>query len=460
MLFMQIMFGGSFMFAAPIGLPEAKVQFLPNGGASLSQMMNAIEHAQQSIDMTYFILNPCDASVKTIFQLLRQKARTVKIRILLDGWYLSEDMKQYFAEAVADSNIEVKFFNLLKLFSPAGLIRSHQKFLSVDATGANPKLITGGRNLTDQYFSLATDSNWLDQDILVVGEPARKARRAFYELWLSDWSQKWPAIPNYLGPKGFAKIDFMKTCWLPDDRTPRIQAALSRQLKKLNAEFPAVACDEVTFISDSPWDRAVPKQSTQTLLDLITASKKEVNIVNYSYIPAGGLWKALMDLPKRNIRTEVITNKYSDEDKLSEHSLKQIEADIAQLKKTPGVNPANLQFFIRPYIAVPQDVWVQGLGATRHFIHAKSWVFDQTSVFIGSFNIDPRSYHTNGEGGVVVANCPAFAKQVLGYMAKLKKEIAVTSKKDDVPPNKNPSPTITTQLREFFLGTAVGRQFL
>src|SRR5690606_29961747 len=52
-----------------------------------------------------------------------------------------------------------------------------------------------------------------------------------------------------------------------------------------------------------------------------------------------------------------------------------------------------------------------GDGGQWH-LHSKSMVRDHKDVWFGSYNIDPRSYHTNLENGVFVKDCPALAKLI------------------------------------------------
>ncbi len=50
-------------------------------------------------------------------------------------------------------------------------------------------------------------------------------------------------------------------------------------------------------------------------------------------------------------------------------------------------------------------------GSSRASLHGKTFVFDRTSVFIGSLNIDPRSLEQNTEVGVLV-DSPELAAEV------------------------------------------------
>src|SRR5256885_16562979 len=51
------------------------------------------------------------------------------------------------------------------------------------------------------------------------------------------------------------------------------------------------------------------------------------------------------------------------------------------------------------------------IGSSRARLHGKTFVFDRTSVFIGSVNLDPRSLELNTEVGVLV-NSPELASHV------------------------------------------------
>jgi putative cardiolipin synthase len=54
-------------------------------------------------------------------------------------------------------------------------------------------------------------------------------------------------------------------------------------------------------------------------------------------------------------------------------------------------------------------------GTSKAALHTKAIVFDRKSVFIGSFNLDPRSADLNTEAGLYVES-PELAAQVIEYM--------------------------------------------
>jgi putative cardiolipin synthase len=45
-------------------------------------------------------------------------------------------------------------------------------------------------------------------------------------------------------------------------------------------------------------------------------------------------------------------------------------------------------------------------GSSKASLHAKSFIFDRNKVFIGSFNLDPRSHTENSEIGMIMSSPP------------------------------------------------------
>ena len=67
---------------------------------------------------------------------------------------------------------------------------------------------------------------------------------------------------------------------------------------------------------------------------------------------------------------------------------------------------------LRPDSVKISQNWV---GKSKAALHTKALVFDRESVFIGSFNPDPRSASINTEAGLYVES-PELARQVIEYM--------------------------------------------
>jgi putative cardiolipin synthase len=55
-------------------------------------------------------------------------------------------------------------------------------------------------------------------------------------------------------------------------------------------------------------------------------------------------------------------------------------------------------------------------GRSTAALHSKAMAFDREAVFIGSFNLDPRSAVINTEAGLYIES-PALAERLTAYMA-------------------------------------------
>jgi putative cardiolipin synthase len=62
--------------------------------------------------------------------------------------------------------------------------RNHRKLLIVDER----IVITGGRNIANEYFDLHQKYNFLDYDILVQGKIVKDIRQSFYSYWESYYA--------------------------------------------------------------------------------------------------------------------------------------------------------------------------------------------------------------------------------------------------------------------------------
>ena len=112
------------------------------------------------------------------------------------------------------------------------------------------------------------------------------------------------------------------------------------------------------------------------------------------------------ELIDRDVRIRVLTNSLASNDVIAAHAghAKQREALIET-----GVE----LYEYRPDARINRtQSWN---GASKAALHTKAIVFDRESVFIGSYNLDPRSADINTEAGLYVES-PELAAQVIEYM--------------------------------------------
>ena len=107
----------------------------------------------------------------------------------------------------------------------------------------------------------------------------------------------------------------------------------------------------------------------------------------------------------QGVQVDVLTNAYAASD------VPVVHAGYANYRiplLEAGVNLYELKPVAEPTGGRLRDL---GSGSSRASLHAKTFVFDDEHVFIGSFNFDPRSTLLNTEMGLVI-HSPELAREV------------------------------------------------
>jgi putative cardiolipin synthase len=140
-------------------------------------------------------------------------------------------------------------------------------------------------------------------------------------------------------------------------------------------------------------------RSTNQLIDAVKAAKKSVLIQSpYLILPEGGV-ELFAQLVKQGVKIRISTNSLASTDNIpafagySSQRADLLEAGVEIYEFNP--NPA-----IRDELIYPRLVkYGPSFG-----LHAKSMVIDDETLFIGTFNLDPRSTNLNTEVGVLIDN--------------------------------------------------------
>ena len=105
----------------------------------------------------------------------------------------------------------------------------------------------------------------------------------------------------------------------------------------------------------------------------------------------------------------VLTNSLASNDMLPAHS------GYAKTRRRLLENGMEL-YELRPDTDAFRPGWSLLSGQSRAALHTKAMAFDREAVFIGSFNLDPRSAVINTEAGLYIES-PELAERLMAYMA-------------------------------------------
>jgi len=143
------------------------------------------------------------------------------------------------------------------------------------------------------------------------------------------------------------------------------------------------------------------------------ASTQELIVISPYFVPGDALVEYFGKLVERGVRVVVLTYSLAANDVPIVHAgYMRYREDLLQ----GGVELYEFKPTVVPGEAEKRDnVYV---GSSRASLHAKAFAIDKRYMFVGSFNLDPRSIALNTEMGVVF-EAPAYATTLSDAFAKL-----------------------------------------
>ena len=413
---------------------QTGVYVLEDGSGSMVARAWLTEYAEQTIDIQYFIFSTDNVGLIACDYLIRAADRGVKVRIIVDDIMVDADIQDILTFA-SHENITVKIYNpgvnlgrtlfsKLKKFTTdfrTANQRMHNKTFIVDGK----VVITGGRNIADEYFDYDHEYNFRDRDILLLGKVSQTVNTSFEDFWNSDLSIDVNKVVNDLPTNATAKNRFDKLheyACNPENFWPQVRkriANLPSTFKTINDSGKLIWLDDVSFISDVPGKNDTTLGlggggvSTSALIDLVKNAKSSIEIQTPYLITTELAQNLFKDAVQRGVKIRILTNSLASTDNVEAFS--SYQTDRATLLKT-GVRI----FEFRPDAAERTKIMTGELQAELDHkpifgLHAKSMVVDRKITVIGTFNLDPRSANLNTEC-VVIVNSETIAAGVLEGM--------------------------------------------
>src|SRR5436190_2231194 len=400
-------------------------RLMPLGFYSLDARIQLARRARYSLDVQYYLIQD-DRTGRLLMRNLRDAAlRGVRVRLLVDDLYTAGG-DPMFRGLAAFPNVEVRLFNpfccarrnvvsrYVASIGDFGRLnhRMHNKLLVADGAVG----VMGGRNIADEYFTRSATSNFVDLDVLIVGPVVGQLAGIFDVYWNSPQVYPVEAILGESADREEARRSFDH---LVDDGEQMRSVALPPSdilgygpiSDDLDAGRLGLVWGTAFAFADQPGkvmatsaEMARSMSAQMNVMDRVMESKSEVVISSPYLIPGSMGVQAFGDLRKRNVKVTILTNSFAANDVPLAHAgyaryrvdLLRTGIDIYEL------SPTRIQRNER--LMLP--------GASLGRLHAKTAVLDQSMVYIGSVNLDPRSESTNTELGLV-ARCPELAKEVI-----------------------------------------------
>ncbi len=414
---------------------ESGFLLLDRGNEALAWRLFMAESAQSTIDAQYFLWKDDRAGRVFIDALMDAANRGVRVRVLIDD-SMTESDPQYLAKFAALPLTEVRLykpigpdhksfvFRWIDFVADFRLLnrRMHNKLYIVD----DSMVISGGRNIGEEYFEYSAPSVFRSRDLLGVGEIADDSSTAFDQYWNSAWAVPIAMVVKPV-PSAEDGVEFRKKLDAeardPANYPPGFQTIgdLDRAARSLEDGLmwgrSRLLCDSVPGEDGEP---DVPEdeddQVGKSLRRVADQAKEEVIVESAYLILTSQTMEHMRNLRARGLQLRLLTNSLAANNHITAF------VGYRQQRKQQ-IQVASELYEYRPD-AFSQTRLFQQLAPEQpvpHFgLHAKTSVYDRSTVFVGSFNLDPRSMNLNTEIGFLV-ECPelgvAVADSILNDMA-------------------------------------------
>lgn len=391
---------------------ESGYHLIHAGVDGLALRVQMIRKAERTLDLQYFIFRGDETGTLIREELRHAADRGVRVRVLVDdGDTVRGDEK--LLELDGYPNIQVWIFNPFDTRSHNPLARNldfllhrsrldyrmHNKLLVAD----NAVALIGGRNIGNQYFQVDPDSQFADDEVIVVGPMAQTLSHEFDEFWNGDMTV--PAhvlggLPAYRPPTSIPAVHGDGTDYLA-------RIASGEPYRGFLSGASPLTWSDAKLVYDSPDKRYIEQRQergrlmSQAVEQEIGRAQVEALILSPYFVPSNHELALLQRQASRSTTVKVLTNSLEAAPSLAAHS---------------GYGKIRRQLVgagVKLYEVRARLDTVRGSGQTRlvskygnYALHAKLYVFDRQRCFIGSWNYDQRSLRINTEMGLLIDNSP------------------------------------------------------
>ena len=369
--------------------------------------------AEKSIDVQYYIWHYDTTGKLLLHSLLEAANRGVRIRLLLDD--ITTDGKDAIFTALNQhKNIQVRLFNpfanrdlraidMITDFSRINR-RMHNKSFTVD----NQVTIVGGRNVGNEYFDANLTVDFHDFDLLAIGKVVNDVSSQFDQYWNHDLAIPIHLVANHSNESRYSLAKELKYFHQNSKKSQYANAVRdSKFISRLKNKKLPFYWNEAKVLYDHPDKIRVNHNKTKQylrskLIPFFKNLENEFIAISPYFIPGDTGVEKIAHFRKNGVNFNFLTNSLASTDVPIVYSgyapyripLLENGVDLYEIKDT-----------------AQKSYKKEVLGSTRSSLHSKIYLFDRKHIFVGSFNLDPRSININTEMGLMVLNTE-MAKQI------------------------------------------------
>lgn len=329
-----------------------EVDLLINGESKFPRLKEDLLNAKHSIHMEYYIFEPDKIGLE-ILNILELKAKEgVQVRLLVDS-FGSPDFVKYMRK-FKDSLISFYAFLPVTFTSLANSnFRNHRKITVIDGLIG----YIGGINISDKYINDHSSTDklyWRDTSVRLTGNVVNMLQINFWNSWNQTDGEPFFLEDNYLN------------------------------VNKINTSENRLIGAGV--ISSDP--ASLGPFNLEALLLAIGEANTSVRLYTPYYIPSQELERALIVAASSGVKVELMIPANSD---------------------SFFVKHATFSY-LKPLLERDVCVYLYEKG----FLHAKTVTIDDKLTFVGTVNLDIRSFYINYEISSIISDeelCRKMEKQ-------------------------------------------------
>lgn len=373
--------------------------------------------AERTLDIQYYIWHSDMTGILLLEALHAAADRGVRVRLLLDDNNTAAELDTALAALNSHPNIEVRLFNPF-MFRKWRLLdyitdfsRANRRMHNKSFTADNQVTIIGGRNVGDEYFGAAEGVLFADLDVMAVGAVVKEVSNDFDRYWASESSYPVDCVLPPAKPDLIEQVALAASAVADDPAAAAYMEAIrnSALIHKLVQGHLEQEWVVTRMVSDNPakglGQASKEEHLTHELNEIIGEPEAEVELVSPYFVPTAAGVDAFVALANRGVDIKVFTNSLEATD------VPIVHAGYAKWRKP--LLKAGITLYETRLLSpgTERDRRTGILGSSGSSLHAKTFSVDHSSIFIGSFNFDPRSARLNTELGFII-DSPTLAKQI------------------------------------------------
>lgn len=333
-----------FLVNQKLSLPTRgnQVTLLVNGEEKFPKLFEAIEKARHHIHLEYYIFERDALGEKMLGLLAKKTKQGVQVRLIIDAFGSPRVARKRYK--LDKMGIETVVFLPVGIASLANSnYRNHRKTAIIDGQVA----FIGGINISDRYVNgSAKKRYWRDTSVCIEGPSVNSLQLYFWLDWAFAEGRNFSLTPDFLYAKSRARI----------------------------FDLPLNSDAGVGFSFSDPGSPA--PYNMEVLLLAIYEAKTCITLCTPYFIPSEELSTALQLAAATGVRVELMLPEKGDSFIVQHASMS----------------------FLKPLLERGVHVYTYQKG----FIHAKTVCVDGKLAFVGTVNLDTRSFYINFEAMAII----------------------------------------------------------